>query len=501
MNEMQEIELKLRLADAGDYPRLVNDPILSGLFKTEQVRIIQYATTYYDTGERLLYQNGYSYRIRKTTDSCTATVKDQGSQGGGLFVRGEWNVKLASDAPSIEPFLSLPMGSQLESIVKGQELLPLFRTDFQRTAIDLRTEAGSLIEVAADLGSIIADQGTEQVTAPICEVELELKDGEPVDLLRVGAALADMYPLRVGDKSKYARGLELLGLPSHEETSRPEIDVDASVGACIRAQGIYYLQEALAWQERYLDQPEDPENIHQTRVKTRHLRSLLSFFKPVLDGDRYGDVADILRGFAGGLGYLRELDVLAMGWQEIIRSYPDLLGEAEQLSKRLAAERDKEQAAVYKQLAAGVTTPGLLRAWAWLLEGFWDENGEAGQPLKLYMEQRLLKWLKRLDKGLKSTDYTDRQSIHALRIQGKKLRYVLQSLEPVLKKRYRRLLPVLKTAQDQLGLICDAHRNVAIIQNLNSGRKNNALQYESGIYIGFMLSQAASLTSARKKQS
>lgn len=496
MSEMREIELKLRLADAGDYPRLVNDPILSGLFKTEQVRIIQYATTYYDTEERLLYQNGYSYRIRKTTDSCTATVKDQGSQGGGLFVRGEWNVKLASDAPRIEPFLGLPVGSQLQSIVKGQELLPLFRTDFQRTAIDLRTETGSLIEMAADLGSIIAGQAN----SPICEVELELKDGVAVDLLRVGAALADMYPLLVGDKSKYARGLELLGLPPHEETSRPEIDVKASVGTFIRAQGIFYLQEALAWQVKYLNQPEDPENIHQTRVKTRHLRSLLSFFKPLLDEDRYGDVTDILRRFAGGFGYLRELDVLAMGWQEIIRSYPDQLGEAEQLNKRLAAERDKEQAAVYKQLAAGVTTPGLLRVWAWLLEGFWDENGEAGQPLRLYMEQRLWKWLKRLDKGSKSTDYTNRQSIHALRIQAKKLRYVLQSLEPVLKKRYRRLLPVLKTAQDQLGLICDAHRNVAIIQELNKGRKNNALQYESGIYIGYMLSQAAALTPAQEER-
>ncbi len=496
MDGMQEIELKLILADAGDYPRLVNDPILSGLFKNEQVRVIQYATTYYDTGDRLLYQNGYSYRIRKATDSCTATVKDQGSQGGGLFVRGEWNVKLKSDAPSIEPFLGLPVGSRLESILQGQELLPLFRTDFQRTAIDLRTETGSLIEMAADLGSIIADQ----VAAPICEVELELKDGAPVDLLRVGAALADMYSLRVGDKSKYARGLELLGLPSHEETSRPAIDADASVGECVRAQGIFYLQEALAWQEKYLIRPEDPENIHQIRVKIRHLRSLLSFFKPVLEGDRYGDVTDILRGFPASLGYIRELDVLAMGWQEIIRSYPDLLGKAEQLSQRLAVERDKEQAAVYQQLAAGVTTPGLLRVWAWFLEGFWEENGEAGRPLKLYMEQRLLKWLKRLDRGLKSTDYDDRASVHALRIQAKKLRYVLQSLEPVLKKRYRRLLPVLKTTQDQLGLICDAHRNVAIIQELNKGRKNNALQYESGIYIGYMLSQAAALTPAQEER-
>ena len=98
-------------------------------------------------------------------------------------MRGEWNVKLDSAAPSIGPFLSLPVGCQLESIVKDQELLPLFRTDFQRTAIDLRTETGSLIEVAADLGSIVADQAT----TPICEVELELKKVRQW-LLRVGAA-------------------------------------------------------------------------------------------------------------------------------------------------------------------------------------------------------------------------------------------------------------------------------------------------------------------------
>ncbi|MEQ8201601.1 MAG: CHAD domain-containing protein [Syntrophomonadaceae bacterium] len=488
MSGPQEVELKLRLADASDYPKLANDHLGLGQFNIEQVRVNHYATTYYDTSGRNLYQNGYTYRIRKAADSCTATVKDQGTQGGGLSVRGEWNIKLDSPVPSIEPFSSLPIGSRLASIVGEQQLLPLFRTDFQRTAIDLRTDS-SLIELAADQGSI----DTDQATAPICEVELELKDGLAVELLKVGAILAESYPLLVEEKSKYARGLELLGLPWPEGGERPELNVEDSIGTAIRSQGIFYLQEILAGQEKFLAQPGDPETVHQLRVKTRHLRSWLAFFKPVLQADRYADLTGLLKEFAGRLGYIRELDVLAQVWQEVIHSHPDLLAGAVQLSQRLAAEREQEQAAVYQQLAAGASTPGLLRVWAGLLEGSWDEPGPASQPLQSYLRPRLRKWRRRLVKGIKRTDFGELQSVHALRIQAKKLRYVLQTLDPVVSKRYRRRLPAVKAMQEQLGLICDAQRNVAIIQALTSGRKNSALQYESGILTGFLLCQAAAL--------
>ena len=49
-------------------------------------------------------------------------------------------------------------------------------------------------------------------TAPISEVEVELYSGDQDDMIALGKELAAKYNLTPGNKSKYQRGLELLGL-------------------------------------------------------------------------------------------------------------------------------------------------------------------------------------------------------------------------------------------------------------------------------------------------
>jgi len=185
--------------------------------------------------------------------------------------------------------------------------------------------------------------------------------------------------------------------------------------------------------------------------------------------------------------------VLQQGWQYLLSANPDLLAGDSQLQQRLAEEREREQASVYGQLAAGAATAGLLQIWAWLLEGCCEQDGEANRPLLPFVKQRLRQWRKRLEKGMARTEFNDRQSLHALRIQAKKLRYAIQSLEPVLKKKDQQRLPLFKVMQEKLGIICDAQRNMSILQDLNSDRKNAVLNYESGLFTGYLLSQAACL--------
>ena len=52
---------------------------------------------------------------------------------------------------------------------------------------------------------------TEKGSSPICEVEIELFSGQQDDLLEVGQELVDKYQVVSEKRSKFYRGLVLLG--------------------------------------------------------------------------------------------------------------------------------------------------------------------------------------------------------------------------------------------------------------------------------------------------
>ena len=53
---------------------------------------------------------------------------------------------------------------------------------------------------------------TSKGDAEILELEVELYSGDQEDMVALGSELATKYNLEAGDKSKYQRGLELLGV-------------------------------------------------------------------------------------------------------------------------------------------------------------------------------------------------------------------------------------------------------------------------------------------------
>src|SRR5690606_27645162 len=75
-----------------------------------------------------------------------------------------------------------------------------------------RGKARTVIEAALDLGEVKAGKLREE----ICELELELRQGEPAALLELAAELAASLPLTPSDISKAERGYRLLNPESYE---------------------------------------------------------------------------------------------------------------------------------------------------------------------------------------------------------------------------------------------------------------------------------------------
>lgn len=492
MIDQREVELKLKLMDENTYEDVIKKLLLFNWKDTSEARVSEYETTYYDTLDHRLNQNHLTYRIRKDEGQYTATMKDSGSHEGGLHVRNEWSKILEEDSPFIQPFLDFPIGLNLKEIIGSESLVPIFQTCFRRTTIDLITDQGSKVELAADIGHIISGEKRES----LCEIELELKSGRIEDLLKLGAVLSEHFPMVVEEKSKYLRGLILSGffVPSETEGNQiPELIKEELLEKEIQKILLFCLQEIIRMQEKFLKSPSEPETVHQLRVKTRQLRSLLSFIKPLISQEDYISIQDKLRNLAGRFSYIREIDVLKKEWSKLTKAYSDFLGEPTALRDVLMIERNKEQAELYEQITKGSTTPVLLQIWAWFLESPWKQNTDTLTTLSDFTGMRYKNWYNRIEKGLKKTDFHDLHTTHTLRIQCKKLRYVLNCLEPILKNKQRKTLSRLKDLQEYLGEICDAQRNVAILHELTEKKDCTSLHYHSGILIGFQMSESGRL--------
>ncbi|AYC34737.1 inorganic triphosphatase [Pseudomonas cavernae] len=213
----KETEIKLR-ASRETLAALRDHPLLKKRNKSGWERR-ELFNQYYDTPARELAEAKVALRLRRDGDSYIQTLKSRGQSVAGLSERHEWDWYL--EQPQLDPQL---LGddcwpASLADLDK-RLLQPLFTTDFVRERAEIAWGRGKtkvVIEAALDLGKVSADGREEE----ICELELELRQGEPEALLELATELAASLPLMPCDISKAERGYRLfdaasyaLGLPA-----------------------------------------------------------------------------------------------------------------------------------------------------------------------------------------------------------------------------------------------------------------------------------------------
>ncbi|QEA37911.1 CYTH domain-containing protein [Pistricoccus aurantiacus] len=208
----QEIELKLALSP-GAAEQLADHPSL----KTLAFSRFSLGNTYYDTPQGHLEKARMALRLRRTEDGWLQTLKTAGRENGGLSQRDEWEWPVVSNRLDLRELAALPpmQGWAPETLAA---LAPRFSTDFQRTRWLVEQQESS-IEVALDRGEI----RTGQSRVAICELELELEQGQAAALWALAETFAKQLPLRPAALSKAARGGALLKgrWPLPEETDSP----------------------------------------------------------------------------------------------------------------------------------------------------------------------------------------------------------------------------------------------------------------------------------------
>ncbi len=445
-----EIELKL-LSDRDHLASFQDAPVIAGNARNRGVRR-HLRAVYYDTEDRGLRQAGFSLRVRQSGSRFTQTVKAESADDP--LRRGEWEAALPTSAPDLS--LALPLlPAKLRSKLGRDGVRPVFTADIHRLARNVSLPSGT-VEVSFDHGTLKVGERT----LPVCEIELELKDGATQTIYDLALRLLEHGPLRPSVRSKAARGFDLADAkaPTAPRPSRPVLDPAAPLDQAFAT----ILRGALRHLLRSMPAAEDgqnPEGVHQARVALRRLRSAFGLMRTVAASASLETFRAEAKWLADSLGGARDCDIFAdETLLSIEAALPELDGFAELRrvaeEKRLAGYTSARMA-----MADQRTSRFLLELGGWIEQRGWRSNvspevlGTLGDPAIAFADRTLsalhAKVMKR-GRRFKSLSPEER---HKLRIAVKKLRYATDFLGPLYRARKiaKRYTAALADLQEELG--------------------------------------------------
>lgn len=199
-----EIELKLLIAPE-DVRRLLLHPLITGLTqqKCPPQRLL---SIYYDTADCVLHKQHIALRLRRVGRRWLQTVKTEGRVVAGLHERPEWECETTKGAFVFHAIADPTLRELFADPCLQHALQPVFTTEFSRTRRILELPSGDVVECSLDRGEIRA--GEDRL--PICEVELELKSGDPTRLSDLALRLQETLSLNQENISKAERGYQLV---------------------------------------------------------------------------------------------------------------------------------------------------------------------------------------------------------------------------------------------------------------------------------------------------
>jgi inorganic triphosphatase YgiF len=475
-----EVELKLRLPPA-QARRLPTHPALFGC-TPQKYRLLN---TYYDTPDFDLRRRAIALRIRRKGWAVwLMTVKggDGGSGAGGLAQRSEWE---APTQPGVFDF-AIVTDAGLREFLEAQQsrLQPVFTTDFTRSAWTLQ-RAGAVIEVALDRGKINVPApagGAAPASEALCEVELELIEGESPDaLFDLAIELATDLHLHPEILSKAERGYALAdgALAPPVKAFASAVVKDMSPVAAFRSIALSCLTQ-LQRNEAGALAGNDPEYVHQARVAMRRLRSAFRLFSPVLSAAFVDVYSPRWRELAGHLGSARDWDVfLTETLAPLEEAFP---GDADLAVLRTRGEATQAKA----QASAGValTQPAysqLLLAFSAALfrvepPTIAADDKASAASLRKFARRRLQKRAQMIERLASEHGKMNAERRHELRIAFKKLRYALEFFSPILqRKRLAAYQTSLATIQDLLGTLNDQVTASRLIKDMHAKGEPDSL--------------------------
>ncbi|MEM9626773.1 MAG: CHAD domain-containing protein [Pseudomonadota bacterium] len=457
-------------------------------------------SSYFDTADHRLREQGLALRIRKKGKEHKQTLKSGDDAQALLLSRGEWEAPLSDDQPSLDK-LPEEARSLVRKATGKRKLRRLFTTRFERRVCQLVSNAPnepvSRIEAALDLGEIKTEAGA----LPVAELELELLEGPPHSLYRIAKELHGSLPLRLETRSKSSRAYHHIAdePPPWQRASSTPLSLSTSVDDAMMVIFKSCFDQWLANQAAAMD-GRDPEGVHQMRVGIRRLRSALSVFQGLIPASQLEWLRPAARMAIQSLSSTRDWDV----FQSDILA-PVLVARPHDkpliaLNRKVNTRRLSSYRAMRKGLSGRDYNNAMLSIGEWLERRSWQigrdakQEKRANKPIADFASHLLDKrHRKATTRGAGFADLPV-AARHDVRILLKKLRYAAEFFAPLFKKKsVKPYLDSLKALQDDLGHLNDLAVAETLLNELTLSTGKRDIGGAAGMVIGWHERGVASL--------
>ena len=399
-----EVERKFEVIESTVSPSFDG---LASVARVQRSPSQQLDAVYFDTPGRDLAANHVTFRRRTG-----------GADAG-------WHLKLPA-GPDARTEVRAPLGDAADdvpealrdivlAIVRDRPLGPVARIATHRTVDMLYGHDGvALAEFCDDQVTAQADQDSAEQRWR--EWELELAAGGDRDLLdRLTNRLLDAGAEHAGHGSKLARVLEAAGTPEPETPARPDDPLHRAVAEQV--------EQLLVWDRAVRGDVYD--SVHQMRVTTRKIRSLLQSAEGAFGLSDDAWILDELRQLASVLGVARDAEVLAERYEKALDELPDELVRGPVRDRLVDGAKRHYQSGLRRSLIAMRSQRyfRLLDALEGLVATEPPPAPPGEEPAQLTIDAAYKKVRKAAKRAAEGEDADRDEALHRIRKGAKRLRY------------------------------------------------------------------------------
>jgi CHAD domain-containing protein len=439
---------------------------LARAFRSQSERPQRVREAYLDTFDWLIHAGGATLSAIDERGGIVLCLRDrEGSVRHRLRVAGA--PSFAHDLPAS------PLRDALSGLVGCRRLLPVVRLDMRRSGLRVEDEQQKTVgRVVLEHGTAIGfDDGAQARRVPPT-IEVAAVRGYAAVATRIGRFLEHEQGLPPVKSARLERVLALAGRAPGGRSSKLRLELDPAQPAeealrrVLRA-----LFDTMRLNEDGLRRDVDPEFLHDYRVAVRRTRSALGQVKHVLPPAVLGRFRPEFDRLGEATNVLRDLDVHLLGLDAV----RETLGETDRpgldaLASWLRHRREQERQRLLGVLD-GDGYAALVADWGRFLDlgaephagaapghaAGDDPTRHARRPIREVAARRIRRAYRRvIAHGRAIGDTAPPAALHRLRIDGKKLRYLLELFTSVFdREAIAGLVKPLKQLQDNLGDLND----------------------------------------------
>jgi CHAD domain-containing protein len=447
---------------------------------------------YFDTFDWRLYDRGLvmirvndEYRLRRIADDSTVG-----------------SCRAPDDNAFWWEFPECPLRERIRSIIEERALMLIGEVGLRvRDVHVLNSDEKTVVRARVEVGEAF---NSANVAAPVRVINILPVRGYRKNARRFATFLSDAG-LQPAERDTFEVAVEMKGRRPGDYSSKLKLALDESMTGQEAAGVIFrHLVDTMQRNEAGIEKDIDTEFLHDLRVAVRRTRSGLTQIKGVLPSGITTDYRTRFAALGRSTNRLRDLDVYLLRRGEYRKMLAeDLQPALAPLFDSLASEREKELAAVVRTIR-GSEYRALLRDWRETLDAIGSpalDAKNAGVPVGILARRFIKKWHVRVtDTGARIDDNTPDAALHALRIDCKKLRYLLEFFASLFSAEEIGLfVKQLKRLQDNLGDFNDLSVQQSELKSFLHG-ESRKIPVDTAAAVGALVARLEDRHKAVRKQ-